>query len=371
MKSRARPSAATPRPAAESAASATASAAPAGTACEGHASQESIQAVDDFLRQIAGERRLSAHTVSAYRRELTLLLKAFPGRDPGTLTSLEIRQQMASWHAGGLAPRSISRRLSAWRSFFSWLAGRRSMMVNPALGLRPPKLPRRLPKALSVDSAVHFVATVPHDPGSSDSAGKQPPRRSDQAQMRVCRDHAMFELMYACGLRLSELVALDSRPPASAAHDSRGWLDWEAGEVFVRGKGGRARRVPFGGPAREALAKWLACRGRSPALHDAVALFVGPDGRRLSGRAVQQRFARHAHQSGMPTHVHPHMLRHSFASHLLQSSGDLRAVQELLGHAQIASTQIYTHLDFQRLAQVYDAAHPRARRRSAPDDSST
>lgn len=318
---------------------------------------------------MAGERRLSAHTVTAYRRELNLLLDVFPGRDPGTLTTIEIRQQMASWHAGGLAPRSISRRLSAWRSFFSWLAGRQAMMVNPALGLRPPKLPRRLPKALSVDSAVHFVATAPHGHESHDTTAARQPRRSDLAQMRMRRDHAMFELMYACGLRLSELIALDSRPPASLADDSRGWLDWEAGEVFVRGKGGRARRVPFGGPAREALAEWFACRRQSLALHDAVALFVGPDGRRLSGRAVQQRFARQARQSGMPTHVHPHMLRHSFASHLLQSSGDLRAVQELLGHAQIASTQIYTHLDFQRLAQVYDAAHPRARRRSGPDDT--
>ncbi len=371
MKSRVRPSAATPRPAADTAASATAAAAAAGPACDGQGAHDPGELVDAFLRQIAGERRLSAHTVSAYRRELTLLLKAFPGRDPGTLAALEIRQQMASWHAGGLAPRSISRRLSAWRSFFSWLAGRRSMMINPALGLRPPKPPRRLPKALSVDSAVHFVATVPHGADSSGPADARHPRRSDLAQMRMRRDHAMFELMYACGLRLSELIALDSRPPASAVDDARGWLDWEAGEVFVRGKGGRARRVPFGGPAREALADWLACRQQSPVLHDAVALFVGPDGRRLSGRAVQQRFARHARHAGMPTHVHPHMLRHSFASHLLQSSGDLRAVQELLGHAQIASTQIYTHLDFQRLAQVYDAAHPRARRRSDPGDSST
>ncbi len=374
VKLRARHSAAIPPPAADSAAhDAALNAAEAGRrASASLVAGDPLDSIEDFLSSMAGQRRFSAHTVSAYRRELALLRSTFPDRDPAGLTPADIRPQIAAWHARGLGARSISRRLSAWRSFFSWLARHRPMVVNPAQGLRSPRGPRRLPSALSADAAVHFVATPPAGAATAAGAASGVPSAASvaRAEMRMHRDHAIFELMYSCGLRLSEVVGLDSRPPMSAAGESRGWYDLSAAEVFVRGKGGRARRVPVGGPARQALADWLACRERDPALREAEALFVGPDGRRLSGRAVQQRFAMHARHAAMPTHVHPHMMRHSFASHLLQSSGDLRAVQELLGHAQIASTQIYTHLDFQRLAQVYDAAHPRARRKGSPDTTS-
>jgi integrase/recombinase XerC len=174
----------------------------------------------------------------------------------------------------------------------------------------------------------------------------------------------MLELMYSCGLRLSELVGLNRCAPIGQTA-TQGWIDRDAQEVFVVGKGGKSRRIPVGRPALEAVGQWLSARGD----HAAEALFVNRNGTRLSGRTVQRRLAQHALKTGMPTHVHPHMLRHSFASHVLQSSGDLRAVQEMLGHAQIATTQVYTHLDFQRLAQVYDAAHPRAKRKPSTDSS--
>lgn len=178
----------------------------------------------------------------------------------------------------------------------------------------------------------------------------------------------MLELMYSCGLRLSELVGLNLAAPASTQGDGHGFIDVQACEAFVVGKGGKSRRIPVGNPAMQALARWVAARrvqlasmGRDEAA--SPALFINAKGQRLTGRTVQRRFASRALATNMPTHVHPHMLRHSFASHVLQSSGDLRAVQEMLGHAQIATTQVYTHLDFQRLAQVYDAAHPRAKRK--------
>lgn len=315
--------------------------------------------VDDFLNSLAHERRFSAHTVSNYRRDLTQLLAAFSTKPVQEIRAADVRQQVGHWRVGGLSPKSISRRLSAWRSFFDWLAQHISLPANPAKSVRAPKPAKRLPKALSTDWAVQFVAGE----SSGDASGDTQSQANQQDGFLQARDAAMLELMYSCGLRLSELVSLNECPPTASASQHFGWVDTQAQEVFVVGKGNKARRVPIGGPALTALARWRECRQAHPNGAKSDALFINSQGGRLSGRSVERRFATHARKIGMPTHVHPHMLRHSFATHLLQSSGDLRAVQELLGHAQIATTQVYTHLDFQRLAQVYDAAHPRARRK--------
>jgi len=301
--------------------------------------------VDEFLNALTHERRYSKLTVTAYRRDLAHLIQAFPTTDLAKLSPPDVRAEAARWRAKGLSSKSIARRLSAWRSFFDWVCVREPMRANPARGIRAPKGGRLLPKALSTDWAVQFV---------SEKAGSHP-------DWIAARDRAIFELIYSCGLRLSELVQLDIRPTAN-----NGWIDRQAREVFVLGKGGKSRRVPVGGPALEALQAWLGHRSLLVKDNEQAALFINARLGRLSGRSVQRQFARQAIELGMPAHVHPHMLRHSFASHLLQSSGDLRAVQELLGHAQIATTQVYTHLDFQRLAQVYDSAHPRAKRQAKP-----
>ena len=304
-------------------------------------------AVDDYLAELATQRRLSAHTSDAYARDLARLIQFSDGRALTDLSPHDVRRFVARLHASGLAPASIARTLSAWRSFFQWLADRRQIASNPAVGVRGPKRARRLPKALSADQAVTFASRLPDD------------RTLSQ------RDHAIVELMYSSGLRLSELTSLDWRhfhaEPRCPA--SMSWIDLAAGEATVRGKGAKTRTVPIGAPARAALAAWLAARG-TLAAPDERALFVSARGARLSARSVQSRLAQLARALGLGVHVHPHMLRHSFASHLLQSSGDLRAVQELLGHANIATTQIYTQLDWQHLAKAYDAAHPRARRKS-------
>lgn len=314
--------------------------------------------VNDFLNSLAHERRYSAHTVSNYRRDLAKLVAAFSAKAVQEIRAVDIRQQVGQWRMGGLSPKSISRRLSAWRSFFDWLSQRITLSANPAKSVRAPKPAKRLPKALSTDWAVQFVT------GDSGQAEAQ---TGEQDAFLRARDTAMLELMYSCGLRLSELVSLNNRPPASSMGQGFGWVDTQAQEVLVVGKGNKTRRVPIGGPALAALAHWRSCRAKHPNGAMSEALFINSQGGRLSGRSVERRFAAHARKIGMPTHVHPHMLRHSFATHLLQSSVDLRAVQELLGHAQIATTQVYTHLDFQRLAQVYDAAHPRARRKPGTD----
>ncbi|MCH2222966.1 MAG: tyrosine recombinase XerC, partial [Dechloromonas sp.] len=221
-------------------------------------------------------------------------------------------------------------------SFFRWLGERGMVPANPCDGIRAPKSPRLLPKALSVDEAARLLESVEDEDGDP---------------FQAARDRAMFELFYSSGLRLAELVALDSDVLNEVLRE---------GEIRVLGKRNKLRLVPVGRKAREALAAWGAVRGEL-ALPGETALFVGVRGARISPRMVESRLARRAALLGLPIHVHPHMLRHSFASHVLQSSGDLRAVQEMLGHASIASTQVYTHLDFQHLAKVYDAAHPRAK----------
>ena len=292
-------------------------------------------AIDAWLAELADQRRLSPHTVSNYRRDLGKLLTAAGDMPLAELQVHHLRRFVAQLHGGGLAGRSLARTLSAWRGFFAWLGERGLIQANPCDGIRPPKSPRLLPKALSVDEAARLLSSV-----------------DDDNPLLVARDLAMFELFYSSGLRLAELVALDGDALATVAED---------GEVRVLGKRGKPRLVPVGSQARQALAAWAAVRDELARTGE-KALFVGQRGARISRRVVEARLARRAVLLGLPTHVHPHMLRHSFASHVLQSSGDLRAVQEMLGHASIASTQVYTHLDFQHLAKVYDAAHPRAKR---------
>lgn len=293
-----------------------------------------VSAVDCWLAELSDQRRLSPHTVANYRRDLEKLLAEIGETPLASLQTHHIRRYVAQLHGRGLAGRSLGRLLSAWRGFFGWLGERGLIRANPCDGLKPPKSPKLLPKALSVDETARLLEPLDED---------------DTRQ--AARDLAMFELFYSSGLRLAELVALNIDMLDDVARD---------GEIRVLGKRNKARLVPVGQQARQALSAWAELRGEL-ALPDENALFVGVRGRRISGRVVEQRLARRAVLLGLPVHVHPHMLRHSFASHVLQSSGDLRAVQEMLGHASIASTQVYTHLDFQHLAKVYDATHPRAK----------
>jgi integrase/recombinase XerC len=302
--------------------------------------------VEDFLAELSKQRRMSPHTTTAYARDLARLAELAGATDLPALTSHDIRHFVARLHAGGLAPSSIARTLSAWRSFFQWLGDRGQATANPVVGVRGPRRPKRLPKALSADQAVMLAANAPDD------------------SLLARRDHALIELLYSSGLRLAELTSLDWRHFAAQGGQpaSVSWVDLEGAEATVRGKGSKTRTVPIGAPAVEALKGWLAARSVIRDC-DERALFVSARGERLGPRSVQARLARIARALGLGVHVHPHMLRHSFASHLLQSSGDLRAVQELLGHANIATTQIYTQLDWQHLARAYDAAPPRARRK--------
>lgn len=288
-----------------------------------------------FLAEAEHQRRLSPLTLIAYRRDLERLAAAHPDRPLAALGTTELRRTLLQLHGQGLSPRSLARLLSGWRAFYGWLARQGRIPASPTTGLAAPKAPRPLPKALTPDQAAALL------------------RAPENEDPLLWRDHAMAELFYSSGLRLAELAALDVDAAADLAQ----------GEVTVTGKRGKTRIVPVGRPAREALAKWLARRGEIAAL-DESALFVGRQGRRLGVRAIEIRLERLARVRGLPVRLHPHILRHSCASHLLQSSGDLRAVQELLGHASIAATQIYTHLDFQHLARVYDAAHPRAKEKS-------
>jgi integrase/recombinase XerC len=303
--------------------------------------------IEDYLRYLAVERKLAALTITSYRHDLRVLAQfAAQETKPVPLASLEqhqIRRYAVLLHGRGLSGRAIARALSAWRTFYSWLGRERSIAANPVADVRAPKGSRRLPKALTPDLAVQLVSA----PVAEGLAG--------------ARDRAIFELFYSSGLRLSELVSLDTQYHQDRTYRSLGWLDLDAAEVTVMGKGGKRRTVPVGAPARAALADWLKLRVAWVDL-DPHPLFLSARGERLSARTIQHRLKAHALRIGIAAHVHPHVLRHSFASHLLQSSGDLRAVQELLGHASIAATQIYTSLDFQRLATVYDATHPRARK---------
>ena len=296
-----------------------------------------------YLGELLTQRQLSPHTIAAYRRDLAELAQLAGHTDWPRLNHAEMRRFAARLHAAGQNPRSIARKLSGWRGFYQWLSLHAALPANPVDGVRTPRRAKSLPKALAVDDAVQLLEANRHGHPEPDE---------------LC-NRAMFELLYSSGLRVSELAGLDLAYTDHAHGASLGWFDAAAGDVVVTGKGGKMRRVPVGGPAREALAAWLAVR--PPASDGSAALFLSSRGTRVTPRVVQHRLKGHALKAGTPVHVHPHVLRHSFASHLLQSSGDLRAVQELLGHASITSTQVYTALDFQHLAAVYDQAHPRAK----------
>ncbi|MEO6410123.1 MAG: tyrosine recombinase XerC [Burkholderiaceae bacterium] len=300
--------------------------------------------VERYLTHLRVERRLAARTLECYADALTRLAHLADDTqvELRAVRSLHIRRWAAVLHGQGLAPRSIALVLSAWRGLYRWLGREGAVEHNPVDGVRAPKAARPLPKALSVD---HAVALAERENPADDP-------------LLDARDHCIVELLYGCGLRVGELVGLDVRASGAAA----GWVDPADASAQVLGKGGKRREVPVGGAALRALAGWLAVRPQVAGA-DEPALLVSRRGTRLSAGQVRKRLRERAIQAGLPTHVHPHMLRHSFASHLLQSSGDLRAVQELLGHANIATTQVYTKLDFGHLSKVYDAAHPRAKRR--------
>jgi integrase/recombinase XerC len=304
-----------------------------------------------WLDELARVRRYSPHTVAAYRRDMAALVQALGDRPLRDADTSDIRRLLARLHADGARPRSLARMLSTWRSFYHWWSQHIDLALNPAEGVRAPKAPRSLPKALSVEQAAALLDARP-----------EAPRDTMTAECVLVRDRAMFELLYSSGLRLSELVGLDLCHTRHEDHESRGWIDMEAREVSVLGKGGKRRTVPMGRQAHDALVQWLDARH---VLADPAepALFVGTRGKRIAPRVVQLQLERWARQSGSAAHVHPHVLRHSFASHVLQSAQDLRAVQEMLGHASISTTQIYTRLDFQHLAAAYDQAHPRATRK--------
>jgi integrase/recombinase XerC len=290
--------------------------------------------VSDFRSHLIRERRLSPHTADGYLHDVRVLLELTKeqGSALQDLQIHQIRRFIARLHGRGLGGKSLARMLSAWRGFFSYLARDHGYTRNPCTGVRPPKSPKSLPKALSPDEATRLVSFPQDDP-------------------LAIRDRAMFELLYSSGLRLSELTSL--KPGDVVFADAT---------VRVTGKGNKTRVVPVGSHALLALQAWLPVRDSLPQ-KDASALFLNQRGAAISPRTVQSRLKTWGIKQGLPGHVHPHMLRHSFASHVLQSSGDLRAVQEMLGHASISTTQVYTHLDFQYLAKVYDQAHPRAKRK--------
>jgi integrase/recombinase XerC len=300
--------------------------------------------VDAYLAHLRVERRLAPRSLQTYGDALARLqaLAAEDGVALRAVASHHVRGWVARLHRGGLSPRSLALQLSAWRGLYRWWGRQGAVTANPVDGVRAPKAGKPLPKALAVDQA---VALAEHEPPHT-------------APVLALRDHCIVELLYGCGLRVGELVGLDLQASASAA----GWVDVADATAHVLGKGRKRRSVPVGAAALKALAAWQLQRAEL-ARPDEGALFVSRRGTRLTASQVRSRLKALALSAGVPTHVHPHMLRHSFASHLLQSSGDLRAVQELLGHANISTTQVYTRLDFQHLARVYDAAHPRARRR--------
>ncbi|TSE35747.1 tyrosine recombinase XerC [Tepidimonas charontis] len=305
--------------------------------------------IEAYLTHVRVEKRLAARTLALYARHLQELHAR--ARAAGVaLAAVEpalVRRWVAQMHAQGRQPRGLALVLSCWRGFYTWLGRQGRITRHPLVGVRAPKADKPLPKALSVEAALRLVTqTPPVAPGPHEAV----------ADALRARDQALGELLYGSGLRLGELLALDVQP----GRRDRGWVDLEAGEAHVLGKGGRWRTVPVGAAALAALRRWLAQRpALAPAAHE-PALFVGARGARLTPQVARRQLAAWAQAAGVPQRVHPHMLRHSFASHVLQSSGDLRAVQELLGHADIRTTQIYTRLDFQHLARVYEAAHPRA-----------
>ena len=317
---------------------------------------------DDVRRHLVHlqvERRLAARSLALYRQAFERL-QAFATASGMPLRETQVhhvRRWAAQMHSQGLGPRSIALVLSAWRGLFRWWVAEALVAHNPVEGVRAPKAAKPLPKALSVDHAMALADMPPGVPPDAPLAAGAALAERNGAVL-AARDQCLVELLYGCGLRVGELVGLDLLPGAAAA----GWVDAPDASAHVLGKGSKRRSVPVGSAALKALRGWLAVRAQLARM-DEPALFVGERGARIGPGQVRERVKRRALRAGLPTHVHPHMLRHSFATHLLQSSGDLRAVQELLGHASITTTQVYTKLDFGHLSKVYDAAHPRAKRK--------
>jgi len=300
--------------------------------------KQAAQWLDRFIRHLQHERRVSPHTTKNYRRDLEALLAFCDDRSIATWKALDahrVREFVAQRHRSGSGPKSIQRALSAIRSFYHYLLREGEVGHNPAADIPAPKAHRDLPHTLDVDQVARLLDIKGDDP-------------------LVVRDRAMMELVYSSGLRLAELLSLDLVD-----------LDLADATVRVTGKGNKTRILPIGRHARAALQAWLKCRGEFSPAEEETALFLSRRGRRMSPRAFQERIKQWARRQGTAGNVHPHLLRHSFASHLLESSGDLRAVQELLGHSDISTTQIYTHVDFQHLARIYDSAHPRAKKRES------
>lgn len=299
-----------------------------------------VHDVERWLADTEATRRLSAHTIDAYRRDLRLLVDVLARDDIMATNRVDpaaVRHALATLHRRGHGGRSLQRFLSACRGFFDYCIERGELTANPALGISAPRAPKRLPVTLNVDQVARLLDARPQN-------------------WEEQRDRAIMELFYSSGLRLAELCRLDLLD-----------LDLAGALVTVTGKGSRMRTVPVGRLAMEALRAWIAARASCRQATLEPALFITRRGTRIGVRAVQKRLARHARERQLGQPLHPHMLRHSFATHLLESSGDLRSVQEMLGHANLSTTQVYTHLDFQHLAKVYDAAHPRASRKAGPD----
>ena len=306
--------------------------------------------VERYLEHVRVQKRLADRTCELYTLDLQKLAEfaAHSKIDLLAVQNTHVRHWVVQMHSGGRSGRGIALILSGWRGFYVWLGREGLIAANPVVDVRAPKAPKPLPKALSVDDAVALANFQD---------------KEDNAWLEA-RDAAMVELLYGSGLRAGELTGLD----VAASAQARGWIDLQSAEAHVLGKGGKRRTVPVGTKAIQALRAWLAVREEvklSTQPEDQSALFKGKKGTRLTAQSVWQRLRSRSQRAGLPTPVHPHMLRHSFASHVLQSSGDLRAVQELLGHANITTTQVYTRLDFQHLAKVYDAAHPRAKTKAS------
>ena len=299
-----------------------------------------------YIEHVRVEKRLAQRTVELYTADLQKLQvnAQLAGAALVDVNNTHMRRWVAQMHSTGRSPRGIALILSGWRGFYTWLGREGLVASNPVLGVRAPKVPKPLPKALGVEEAVQLASFV--------AAGEDP--------VRDARDHCITELLYGCGLRIGELVGLDMLASAKAL----GWVDMAAAEAHVLGKGNKRRNVPVGSKALDALAHWASMRPQWAAQDGA--LFINQRGGRLTPQQIRVRLKQRSLKAGLATPVHPHMLRHSFASHVLQSSSDLRAVQELLGHANITTTQVYTRLDFQHLAKAYDAAHPRATKPSKP-----
>jgi integrase/recombinase XerC len=309
---------------------------------------EDAELVQRYLAHAQFEKRLAARTVALYTGDLQRL-QTLANKDKVALTEVQahhMRRWMAHMHSSGRTPRGIALITSGWRGFYAWLGREGLVSSNPLAGMRAPKAAKHLPKALNVDDAVQLASH----------------HNEEQDPWLQARDIAMVELLYSSGLRVAELTGLD----VQASSTARGWIDTDSAEAHVLGKGEKRRNVPVGSQALAAVQYWISVRAQQLPDHakSQTALFVGIRGTRLTSQAIWQRLRARGLQAGISTPVHPHMLRHSFASHVLQSSGDLRAVQEMLGHANISTTQIYTRLDYQHLAKAYDAAHPRARRKT-------